>query len=40
MSVEAIFGLQFVLSIVAWSLIAKWFFAPLLDKLPLEEALS
>ena len=32
MDARAIFGLQFVLSIVVWGLIAKWLLAPWLDK--------
>lgn len=38
MSVQAIFGLQFVLSLVVWGLIAKWVLAPLLDKMQSEDA--
>lgn len=39
MGVEAIFGLQFVLSLVVWSLIARWLVAPWLAKMPLNDAL-
>ncbi len=39
MDVQAIFGLQFLLSLVVWSLIAKWLLAPWLDKLPPNDAL-
>ncbi len=39
MSVEAIFGVQFVLSLIVWSLIAKWLLAPWLDKMAPNEAL-
>jgi hypothetical protein len=40
LTVQAIFGLQFILSILAWALIAKWYFSPHLDKMPLDDALS
>ncbi len=35
----AIFGLQFLLSLVVWGLIAKWFLAPWLEKQSQHEAL-
>ena len=34
-----IFGLQFVLSVVVYTLIAKWYVAPRLARLPLHDAL-
>ena len=39
MDVEAIFGLQFLLSVVAWGLIASFLLSPWLAKLPQREAL-
>ena len=39
MDVEAIFGLQFFLSVVAWGLIASFLLNPWLAKLPQREAL-
>ena len=39
MDARAIFGLQFVLSLVLWSLIAKWWLAPWLEKMSQHEAL-
>ncbi len=39
MDVLAIFGLQFVLSLVVWGLIAKWLLAPWLEKKPPHDAL-
>ncbi len=39
MDVEAIFGLQFLLSVVAWGLVARFFLSPGLAKLPQREAL-
>ena len=32
MDALAIFGVQLVLSLIVWSLIARWFLAPWLDK--------
>ena len=40
MDINAIFGLQFFLSAVAWGVIAKWLLAPWLEKMPSNEALS
>ena len=40
MNVQAIFGLQFFLSIVLWGAIAKWLLNPWLDEKPPNEALS
>ena len=40
MDVEAIFGLQFFLSFIAWGAALKWLAAPGLAKLPQNEALS
>ncbi len=39
MDAQAIFGLQFLLSLVVWSLIAKWLLAPWLDHEPPHRAL-
>ncbi len=39
MDTLAIFGLQFVLSLVVWGLIAKWLLAPWLEKKPPHDAL-
>ena len=39
MDTQAIFGLQFVMSLVVWGLIAKWMLAPWLAKLPHHQAL-
>ncbi len=39
MGTQAIFGLQFLLSLVVWSLIAKWLLAPWLEKKSQHEAL-
>ncbi len=39
MDAQAIFGLQFVLSLVVWGLIAKWLFAPWLEKKSPHDAL-
>ena len=39
MDTQAIFGLQFVLSLLVWGLIAKWLFAPRLEKMPQHQAL-
>ncbi len=39
MDTQAIFGLQFLLSLVVWSLIAKWLLAPWLEKKSPHEAL-
>ncbi len=39
MDMQAIFGLQFVLSLVLWGLIAKWWLAPWLEKKSQHEAL-
>lgn len=39
MDVNAIFGLQFLLSLIVWSLIAKWLLAPWLESKPTHEAL-
>ncbi len=39
MDVSAIFGLQFVLSIVVFTLIAIWYVVPLIAEKPLEQAL-
>ncbi|MCH7878548.1 MAG: hypothetical protein IH914_04445 [candidate division Zixibacteria bacterium] len=39
MDIQAIFGLQFLLSIIVWSLIAKWLLAPWLGTKPTHEAL-
>jgi hypothetical protein len=39
MSVQAIFGLQFILSALVFALLAKWVIAPRLDKLSIQEAL-
>ena len=35
----AIFGLQFLLSLIVYSLIAKWYVAPWLSEKPVEQAL-
>lgn len=40
MDTQVIFGLQFFLSIVVWSVIAKWLLVPWLEKMPSNEALS
>lgn len=40
MDITAIFGLQFVLSVVVFSLIAKWYVAPWLKGKPMAQALS
>ena len=39
MDVQAIFGLQFVLSLVVWGLIAKWLLAPWLERMSQHQAL-
>ena len=39
MDTQAIFGLQFVLSLLVWGLIAKWLLAPRLEKMPQHQAL-
>ena len=39
MDTQAIFGLQFVMSLVVWSLIAMWILAPWLAKMPKNQAL-
>ncbi len=39
MDAQAIFGLQFLLSLVVWGLIAKWLLTPWLAKKPPHEAL-
>ncbi len=39
MDIQAIFGLQFLLSLIVWGFIAKWLFAPWLEKKPTHEAL-
>ena len=39
MDVQAIFGLQFVMSLVVWGLIAKWLLAPWLEKMSQHQAL-
>ena len=39
MDTQAIFGLQFILSLVVWGLIAKWLVAPSLAKMPQHQAL-
>ena len=39
MNVIQIFALQFLLSLVVFSLLAKWFAQPLLNRLPLNQAL-
>jgi len=39
MDTQAIFGLQFVMSLVVWGLIAKWLLAPWLAKMPQHQAL-
>ena len=39
MDTGAIFGLQFVLSVVVWSLIARWLLSPWLEKKSRHEAL-
>ena len=39
MDPQAIFGLQFFLSLVVWGLIAKWLLAPWLEKKPQHQAL-
>ncbi len=40
MDTQAIFGLQFFLSLVVWGVIAKWLLAPWLEKMSSNEALS
>ncbi len=39
MDTQAIFGLQFVMSLVVWGLIAKWLLAPWLAKMTQHQAL-
>ena len=39
MDARAIFGLQFVLSVVVWGLLARWLLAPWLDRKSRNEAL-
>ncbi len=39
MDVRTIFGLQFVLSVVVWGLLARWLLSPWLEKKPRHEAL-
>ncbi len=39
MDVQASFGLQFVMSLVVWGLIAKWLLAPWLERMSLHQAL-
>ena len=39
MDVEAIFVLQFVMSLLVWGLLAHWLLAPWLEKQSLNEAL-
>ena len=39
MDVEAIFVLQFIMSLVVWGLLAYWWLAPWLEKKSLNEAL-
>ena len=39
MDTQAIFGLQFVMSLVVWGMIAKWLLAPWLAKMPSHDAL-
>lgn len=39
MNTLEIFGLQFVLSLIVWSLIARWLIAPWLQKMPSHDAL-
>ena len=39
MSVEAIFGLQFLLGLLAWGVVARFLLSPWLAKLPRHEAL-
>ena len=39
MDPQAIFGLQFLLSLAVWSLIAKWPLTPWLDRQPRQQAL-
>ncbi len=39
MDARAIFGLQFVLSVVVWGLLARWLLSPWLEKKPRHEAL-
>jgi len=39
MDTQAIFGLQFFLSLVVWGVIAKWSLAPWLEKMSPQEAL-
>jgi len=40
MSAQQIFGLQFVLSLVLYGLLARWYVAPRLARLPLASALT
>lgn len=40
MDTQAIFGIQFFLSFVVWSVIAKWLLAPWLEKMSSHEGLS
>ena len=40
MNTLAIFGTQFLLSLIVYSLLAKWYLAPLLVKKPLNISLS
>ena len=39
MTTQAIFGLQFIMSLVVWGLIAKWLLAPWLGKMARHQAL-
>lgn len=39
MDANAIFGLQFILSMIMWSVIAKWLLAPWLKKMTIHEEL-
>ena len=40
MDIQAIFGLQFFLSIVVWGVVAKWLLAPWLEKMSSNEGIS
>ena len=40
MNPQLLFGVQFTLSLIIFALIAKWYIAPALDKLPIEAALA
>ena len=40
MTVQAIFGLQFILSLIVWGVIAKWLLAPWLEKMQPNDAFS